>query len=199
MSIVLGAAVLTGNAVTITPPEGGFGGVTAVRLSNYTGDALIVTNINSESPGQEYLLPFQQNVYHIENVRTPPKVVAQVLGSGFPTQSLLVEWSNDPLQDFPGTYPASITQAPINPANTQDGVVVMAANANGQIPASTSRLSTTFFNTGPGVVFWSTKSTTVLGAATSAQLPVGAGVTLDGGAVVFMLADASGASVSWFG
>lgn len=196
--IVLGTAVVRGNVVSITPPEGGFGGIKAARLSNYTGDVLILTNISSDSPGQEYLMPFQQSVYHIENVRTPPKVVGVTLGSTFSTASLLIEWSTEPLIDFPGTYPVGIAQAPINPTIATDGVVVMAASATGQIPAG-PRLQTTFYNTGPGVVYWSVNSATVLGPTTSASLPLGAGITLDGGVVVYLKADSSGASVSYFG
>ena len=196
--IVLGTATVQGNAVVITPPEGGFGGIKAVRLSNYTSDALILTNISSDSPGQEYLMPFQQSVYHIENVRTPPKVVGVTLGSSFSTASLLIEWSTEPLTDFPGTYPTAISQAPINPTTATDGVVVMGASATGQIPAS-ARLSTTFYNVGPGVVYWSVNSGTTLGPTTSASLPVGSGVTIDGGGIVYLKADSSGASVSYFG
>lgn len=198
--IVLGSATLIGSSVVMKAPVGGFGGIKAVRLTNYTGDAIILQNITGSSPGaQELLMPFQTNVFPCDNIRDAPTAVGVTLGSTFATASLFVEWSDDPIKDFPGTYPSQVTQAPINPSNASDGVVVMAANASGQIAANPLRLQTTFYNTGPGVVFWSQKSTTVLGAGTSASLPVGAGITLDGGQSIFLKADGSGASVSFFG
>lgn len=198
--ITLGTATVQGSSVIIKAPVGGFGGVKAVRLTNYTADVIILSNINGTSPGaRELIMPFQTNVYACDNIRDAPTALGQTLGSTFATASLMVEWSDDPVTDFPGTYPANVTQAPINPSNSSDGVVVLAANASGTIAAQPLRLQTTFFNTGPGVVYWSQNASTVLGAGTSASLPVNAGVTLDGGATVYLKADVSGASVSFFG
>lgn len=197
--IVLGSATVEGSDVVIDPPVGQFGGVKAVRLTNYSPDAIKLGNVTGKNAGgQEYLMPFQQNVYGIESVRNPPTALGVVLGSGFNTESLFVEWSTEPEIDFPGTYPTALTQAPIVPAaSTADGVVVMAAGANGQIPAQNGT-DLTFYNNGTGVVYWSRDSSTVLGAGTSAQLAVGSGVTVGAGNIVYLKADASGASVSWF-
>lgn len=196
--ILLGSATIVGAQVVIQPPTG-FSGVQAVRLTNYTADVIILQNITGTGEGsQEYLMPFQTNVYKVDSVRTPPTATGKSLGVAFGSSSLLVEWSTEPTADFPGTYPSALTEAPVAPSNSTDGVVVMAANATGNIAAG-SRLSTTFYNNGTGVVYWSTNSATVLGAGTSAQLASGAGVTISGGPKVFLKADATGASVSFFG
>lgn len=200
MTVYLGSAVVQGSYVVIQAPEQGFGGMKGCRMTNYTADAIILNNITGDTPGaQEYLMPFQQAVYKVENVRQPPTAQGVVLGSAFAASQLFVEWSDDPLTDFPGTYPTIVAQAPINPANTTDGVAVLGGGAAGTVPASTNRVQTTFYNTGPGTVYWSQHSATVLGAGTSASLPPNAGVTLDGGQTVYLKADASGASVSFFG
>ena len=192
--IVLGVATVAGNNVTITPPEGGFGGILGARLSNYTGDVLIVTNINSDAPGQEYLLPFQQNVYKVENVRQPPKVTGQQLGSSFPTASLLVEWSTDPLTDFPGTYPVALTQAGLygvaSPAWDVHEVAVPTGSTT-TIPANSLRTSLTVYNDGSQPIEWSNVDS---GWGSNAQIAAGSGRTVDTTAAIYLRSTAAGAS-----
>lgn len=196
--IILGTAAVVGSKVQINFPTG-FGGIQAVRLTNYTADVIVLQDITGAGDGsQEYLMPFQTSVYESVSTRTPPTAYGQTLGTGFATSQLFVEWSTDPTADFPGTYPSALTEAPLAPSNSTDGVIVLAANATGSIPAG-NRLSTTFYNNGAGVVYWSTNSATVLGPTTSASLASGAGITLSGGVTVHLKADASGASVSYFG
>ena len=149
MSIILG---VVDNNFHIIPPAGGFGGIKACRLSNYTGDALVITNINPDYPGQEYLLPFQQSVYQIENIRQPPSLSAYVLGQDFSTSNVLVEWSTEPLIDFPGTYPANLTQAFLAsagaPAFEVHTLAVPDDGATHEIPAEARRISLSFINNG---------------------------------------------------
>lgn len=156
MAVVLGQAVQQGSAVVITPPEGGFGGIEAVRLSNYTSDALILTNIDTDRPGQEYLLPFQQNVYRQKNVRQAPQIEAVILGNDFQTSSVLVEWSTEPLADFPGTYPVELTPALTSgvaaPAWENHGLHVLDDGTTYSIPAEPRRVSLTIINHGPAPV-----------------------------------------------
>lgn len=199
MSLVLGKAVLAGNAVTLSPPEGGFGGITAVRLTNYTGDVLILTNISSDSPGQEYLMPFQQNVYHIENVRTPPQVVGQQLAAAFATATLLVEWSNDPLKDFPGTYPTALTQAGIissaAPKFNVAAVAIPNDAATHTIPANGARTSMSFFVDGANAVEWNDADS---GWGTNPQVQVGSGRTVDTTQAVYLRAVGGATSVQYW-
>jgi hypothetical protein len=195
VALVLGKATLVGNAVTLSPPEGGFGGVTAVRLTNYTGDVLIITNISSDAPGQEYLMPFQQNVYHIENVRTPPQVVGQQLGATFATATLLVEWSNDPLKDFPGTYPTALTQAGIiSSAAPKFNVAELAIpgdSATHSIPANGARTGLSFVGDGTNAVEWNDADT---GWGTNPQVAAGTGRTVDTASAVYFRAIGAAAS-----
>ena len=110
--IVLGSASVSiaGSTVTIDSP-GGFGAFRAVRLTNYTANVLVLTNISGSTQGQsqEFLLPLQQMVYQSANVQTIPTVtVFGVEGTFSVAPSVLVEWSTDPLDDFNGTYPVTI-------------------------------------------------------------------------------------------
>lgn len=200
MSVVLGQATVSGSKVNFTPPEGGFGGILAVRLGNYTGDVIVLTNINSDSPGQEYLLPFQQNVYHIENVRNPPTAVGIALGANFATASLLVEWSTDPLHDFPGTYPTSLTQAGVLSTAASAWSVNELAVPNSAttvtIPANSLRTSLTVFVDGANAVEFSNVDS---GWGTNPQIAAGTGRTIDTTAAVFFRhTGATASSVQWF-
>jgi hypothetical protein len=195
VSIVLGKATLTGNAVTLSPPEGGFGGITAARITNYTGDVIIITNISSDSPGQEYLMPFQQNVYHIENVRTPPTAAGVQLGAAFATATLLVEWSNDPLKDFPGTYPTALTQAGIissaAPKFNVAEVAIPADAATHTIPANPARTGLSFIVDGANAVEWNDVDS---GWGTNPQAASGTGRTVDTASAVYFRATGGVAS-----
>lgn len=109
MSIFLGEATQQGTSFTITPPRG-FNGVEAVRLTNYTGEVLILSNISGVGQNDEYLMPLQQMVYHTANVSNVPQVKGTLLGNPFLTSALFVEWSDDAEQDFIGTYPVTLSQ-----------------------------------------------------------------------------------------
>ena len=109
MSITVGQAVVEGNKVVIKPPNLGTGAARAIRLTNYTANVLILTNIDGQTQSQEYLLPLQQMVYETINVTTVPTVAVLDIGGAIVTPpTVLVEWSTDPLKDFTGTYPTVI-------------------------------------------------------------------------------------------
>lgn len=150
MAIVLGAV---DDNFNIIPPQGGFGGIDGCRIANYTGDALIITNIDTERPGQQYLMPFQQMVYRIENLRQPPSIDALILGRDFSTSQVLVEWSTEALNDFAGVYPVDLTQAALTAglAAPQWGTHTLTVADDGAthtIPADTKRVSLTLINRG---------------------------------------------------
>ena len=108
MTIRLGSATVTGSTVSLIAP-GGFGTFQAVRLTNFTSLILILTGIDSDDPGgQEYLLPLQQNVYRTNNISKIPTITGIVAGGAGAISSVLVEWSDNPLKDLPGTYPTAI-------------------------------------------------------------------------------------------
>lgn len=107
--ITVGQAVLQGSKVVLAPPSLGWGAVRAVRLTNYTQNVLILTNLSGQSQSQEYLLPLQQNVYESANVGVPPSITVLDVGGGIVTPpTVLVEWSTAPLDDFIGSYPTVI-------------------------------------------------------------------------------------------
>ena len=107
MTIRLGEATVLGDQVQLAAP-GGFGTFKGVRLTNYTMDVLIVRGISGTSLGEEYLLPLQQMVYHTDNVSAIPTLAGIPLAGLTTVPTVLVEWSDDPLNDFIGTYPTSI-------------------------------------------------------------------------------------------
>lgn len=107
--IVVGTAVVnasTGKVELIAPM--GFGTARGVRLSNFTGDTLILTDISGTSQSQEYLAPQTQMVYPTANVGNTPFVLGYSYPPSQVAANLLVEWSTDPDADFIGTYPASL-------------------------------------------------------------------------------------------
>lgn len=93
--------------VQISAPMG-FGTTRGVRLSNYTTDVLILTNISSVDQSQEYLPPQTQMVYPSVNVGILPTVTGVTLPAASIAANLFVEWSTDPTNDFVGTYPAAL-------------------------------------------------------------------------------------------
>lgn len=110
--IVVGTATVnpsTGKVELVAPL--GFGTARGIRLSNFTGDSLILTNISGVDQSQEYLAPQTQMVYPTDNIGATPTIVGYSYGSEQIAQNLLVEWSTEPNADFIGTYPAALPAA----------------------------------------------------------------------------------------
>lgn len=159
MTIRIGQATVLGDQVLLAAP-GGFNTFKALRLSNFTGDAIIVRNISGTSIGEEYLLPSQSMVYHTDNVSTIPTL--QGLNLGLTTVSaVLVEWSDDPLNDFIGTYPTSITLPVVGTTASVSLVSLPAPGTTFTIAAQPLRVSLTVINESPtvgvnaGAIEWS--------------------------------------------
>lgn len=188
MAIVLGTV---DDNFNIVPPQGGFGGIDGCRLSNYTGDALIITNIDTERPGQQYLMPFQQMVYKIENLRQAPSLDALTLGQDFSTSDVLVEWSTEALHDFPGIYPCTLVQAALAgsaaPAWENHQLAVPADGTTVSIVADARRISMSFMNDGTEKLMWSYADNGWGGSGGGGRpsLDVGSGRQLDTKAQVF--------------
>lgn len=198
MAVVLGDAQLQGSVVNISPPEGAFGGIEAVRLSNYTGAALILTDIDAEQPGQQYLMPFQQMVYKIQNFRQPPKITALFLGSDFDTETLLVEWSTSALADFPGVYPCTLTQADISAPDAPDIARVTLRHLNGVdteiVTANARRHSVTVVNAGTTGILWNSKDD----FTDQPTIAPGSGRTMEYKGALYFMSDAPGGLLEVF-
>jgi hypothetical protein len=200
MAIFLGSAEFDqqGNTFLIQPPTG-FGSVEAVRISNYTGDALILTNIVGEGSDQQYLMPFQQMVYPFENVRAIPTMTGLQFGDGINTEAVLIEWSSDPDSDFPGTYPVTLTEATFAASTAfSAATTVVGANDQVEITANASAINRTVVNLGAGVIY--------LGASAGATVPddcftlsPGAGITILNNAPIWVTADGTGATFTVIG
>ncbi len=201
MTILIGSARTVNGQVTITPPAGHSGSIHAVRLSNYSGELLILTNMYSERPGREYLVPFQQMVYQIFNFQEVPTIVGILLGTAFDTARLLVEWSTEPLADFPGRYPVDLTQADLSgiggaaPSWEVFELPVPNDAASHSIPAQITRSSLTFFNDGAVNVAYRAVDTG-WGVNDPVILP-GSGRTVNTTAAVFFRSLGAG-SIQWF-
>jgi hypothetical protein len=116
MTLYRGTAALNGNNVLIKPPQG-FGAINGLRLTNYTGETLLINNISSTGQGEEFLFPQQQMVYHTRNISAAPTAQGFFTHEAFPPSKLFVEWSDDSINDFIGQYPAFLPQTEfINPA-----------------------------------------------------------------------------------
>lgn len=116
MTLYRGSARLVGNRVQIIPPQG-FGAINGLRLTNNTGQLLLIDNISSTGQGEEFLFPQEQMVYHTRNISRVPEASGYYSGIGFSTPNLFVEWSDDSVNDFIGTYPYAVpTNTLINPS-----------------------------------------------------------------------------------
>lgn len=172
MTIRISNVTVTPAGVQITAP-GNFGSFTAIRLSNFSGTVMTITGINPDDPGsQEYLLPLQQNVYQTSNVSSLPLIAG--VSSIVSTSSLvlLAEWSDDPLRDFPGTYPTAVSLGASTPLLTTSHIVLSAQfPTTFLIPANPLRKSLTLQQVTGGFVtgtnFWRS------GQAIPAVTPVG--------------------------
>lgn len=129
--IVVGTATVnssTGKVDLVAPL--GFGTARGVRLSNFTGDTITLTNIAGTSQSQEYLAPQTQMVYSTTNIGATPTAVGTSYSSDQIASNLLIEWSTDPDSDFIGTYPAAL---PAAISNTNGASVIY---SEGNIPTS---------------------------------------------------------------
>jgi hypothetical protein len=194
--IVVGEAVVQGGKVVITPPTLGFGAVRAVRLTNYTANVLIVSNISGIDQSQEYLLPLQQMVYESLNTSGVPSISVKDIGAAISAPpTVLVEWSTDPLPDFPGTYPTTIGEpsgAPYLYADSgliqQDTGISFNYMSIGQNPFRTS-LTIVNNNYGAGfdgIVSWYGGTVPPSSALAGAVIPAGGGRTINSTAPVYV-------------
>jgi hypothetical protein len=150
MTIRLGEAIVQGTGVRLKAP-GQFGLFEAVRLTNYTADVLILNGIDSEDPAdQQYLLPLQQNVYKTSNTSNIPEVIGMSLGGLTSVPTVLAEWSDNPLKDFPGTYPTAIGLGIATPAVTvaREATGFITAGVTYTLAGNPFRKRVTLFNAG---------------------------------------------------
>lgn len=204
MTIRLGATTFNqeNDTLVIKPPTG-FNGANALRITNYTVDVIILQNITGTNPGdRQYIMPFQQTVFEIETVQDYPTMKGQQLGVDIPQEQVLVEWADNGLDDFEGTYPTQVTVSPFFPTDGlgtylfsmdegsfgdsggETPAVVLGGNAHIRYPQSTSRLGATIVNWGPDTIFF---TNTVAALGTVAVVPIGPGASMtigNGGEVV---------------
>lgn len=125
--IIIGTAVVSANGQYVTfPSPAGFNTVLAVRIANYSGDSVQLSNIHSVQQGQELLQPQQQMVYVSPNLSAIPKAVGLTYPPAQIAAGLQVEWSTDPDSDFIGQYPVAL---PVKPGSVQ-GTVLAYSNTN---------------------------------------------------------------------
>ena len=117
MTLYRGTAHAIGDFVTIDPAQG-FGAINGLRLTNLTGETLLINNVSSTGQGEEFLFPQMQMVYHTRNISARPRAQGYYSRDGFPPTQLLVEWSDDSINDFIGSYPTFIPAGLISPQNS---------------------------------------------------------------------------------
>jgi hypothetical protein len=126
MTVYRGTAVIAGQYVQINAPQG-FGAINGLRLTNYTGMTVLLNNIASTGQSQEYLFPQQQMVYHTRNISIPPTAQGFLTHAAFSPNLLYVEWSDDSINDFIGTYPAFLPAQLV--ANSLGSPVILTVHA----------------------------------------------------------------------
>jgi hypothetical protein len=205
--IILGSATITPAGVVIdTNDVAGFNTVTGVRLSNYSGDVITLQNISGQDQSEEYLMPLQQMVYPSANIRNIPVLKALSLGNAIVVETVLVEWSTDPLNDFQGTYPVALTEVGTvfltpenNPAVSAGEVLLLpTANTTETIPGYVFRHSITVINNGTTNIAWSTDPTGRGDWSTQAVILPGSSRTLNSGVTLYFQSDADGGTLEWF-
>ena len=148
MTVYRGTAAIVGQYVQINAPQG-FGAIDGLRLTNYTGQTVLVNDIASTGQSQEYLFPQQQMVYHTRNISNPPTAQGFLTHAAFAPNLLYVEWSDDSINDFIGTYPAFLP-APIAAPNL-GSPAILTANSAVTILAPPAIVTPVAFNTINGV------------------------------------------------
>lgn len=210
MTVYLGSASFqeVGDQFEISSPVG-FDSVEAVRITNFTVDALILNNIDGQSNSVEYLMPFMQMVWPIKNVQKLPTMRGLQLGADIKTERILVEWSTDADTDFIGTYPVTLVVPPVaKPSDVpaigfvSGSLAVPDDGTTYDIPTDASLLSLTFYNdpvNGNAVMFSATDD----GWTDSPSPPVlvkGAGASIGSGNEVYFRGTGNGDStIYWFG
>jgi hypothetical protein len=148
MTVYRGTAVIAGQYVQINAPQG-FGAINGLRLTNYTGQTVLVNNIASVGQSQEYLFPQQQMVYHTRNISRPPTAQGFLTHAAFSPNLLYVEWSDDSINDFIGTYPAFLPAPLASP--DLGSPAILTANSALMVAAPPEVLTPVQFNTINGV------------------------------------------------
>ena len=157
--IELGSATVTGTRITIAPP-GKPAAMNSCRLTNLTPLALTVEGMGT-SGSEQYLAPMQQAVFEIaDGGKNAPRIGGIDLGGGGVLPTLLVEWSTNGDDDFPGSYPCPVTLPAAAPYLSARVLII--GNPSGQLQsyridpnpfrASITILSRATFNT---VIQWS--------------------------------------------
>lgn len=199
MTVFLGSVTQQGSKNYISPPAA-LTSVEAVRITNITSDVLVLSNVAGNGQSLEYLLPMQQAVYKSEGSQQIPTVYGVTLGNVLPNSQIFVEWSDDPLNDFPGTYPTTIGSLAATAPGFENGVVTMAnANTTYSIPANPNRLSLSFTNTGSVPVMWLPTNPASPWAGTNPTIAAGNGVELNTSAVVYLQSTSAGGQVTYWG
>lgn len=120
MTIFLGSTSFDeqNDKLVIKPPFG-FNTIQGVRIANYTVDVLILQNITGDNlSDRQYLPPATQMFYPIRNAQDYPTMDGLQIGPDLPNEQVLIEWSDDPDNDFLGTYPYAL---PLNPDSFASG------------------------------------------------------------------------------
>jgi len=200
MTIFLGSVTQQGNRLGISPPAA-LSSVKAVRVANITSDVLILNNIAGNGQSQEYLLPLQQAVFKTEGVQQIPTIYGQALGDALPLSQIFVEWSDDPLADFPGTYPTTLSALSATAPSFINGVIALTnANQTYSIPANPLRTSLSFTNSSAaGNVMWLPADKASPWTGTNPTLTPGNGVTIDTSAAVYLQSTTAGTQVTYWG
>jgi hypothetical protein len=198
--IILGSATITSAGVVIQAPSG-FNTVAAVRLTNYSGDVITLQNITGEDQSEEYLMPLQQMVYPSHNIRNIPTLVAMSLGNDVVIETVLVEWSTDPLTDFQGTYPVALTEVGVSflipdaVASAGNVLDLAATGTTYDIAGNSFRHSVTVINNGTTNIEWSSADS---GWGTNAIILPGSSRTLNSGIPLYFRTDAADGTLEWF-
>jgi hypothetical protein len=202
MAIILGSGTFNQQANTyqIQPPTSNFA-VAACRIANYTGDALILTGITNKGADQQYLMPYQQMVYPADNgLSSIPTMSGVLLGSGINPNQVLIEWSTEGPEDFPGTYPTTLAIPPnfYGNGSALETKTLTVSSVGVTVAARPTWLDTTIVNVGPDAI-------TFEGFSASGNAPItipsGSSVTFSNGAE-FTVTDAGAGpttTVSYFG
>ena len=151
MTIRLGTATLQGTELQLQAP-GRTNTFTALRLTNYTAEVFVLNNISSVQMGEEYLFPLQQMVYRVENVSAVATITGASLGIFTSVPAVYAEWSDDPLTDFPGTYPTSVTANPIAIHLSITTLALTTAATTYSVPANPNRTALTIINASGGAL-----------------------------------------------
>lgn len=201
MTIYLGEvdANLVSNQFQLKPPLG-FSAVDSLRLTNYTGDVIVIRNIQGDGQSSEYLMPYMQMVYRTVNTSAIPTFAGFVLGNGVNPNLVLAEWSTEGNQDFIGTYPLAVAVPPIVSGSgsnwTGNTTTVVAAGGVQSVPTDLARLSTTIINNGPAAItVESSLDATFVILLPHASMSYGNGA----GALLINNDPTDDAQISWFG